>query len=85
MNRLKKSMAGCVALATFLAFFTGPAMAITVKEEEEIAREFMKEVLRRFEIVDDPAIVDYVNGVGERIVATLPPQPFKYRFFVHDG
>ena len=82
MNRLKKAVAECLVLAAFLAFFPNSALSITVKEEEEIAREFMKEVLRRFEIVDDPTIIDYVNSVGARVVATLPPQPFEYKFFV---
>ncbi len=77
MKRFKKSIAGCVVFAAFLACHPDSALCITVKEEEKIASEFMKEVLRRFELVDDPAIVDYVRGVGDRIVATLPPQPFE--------
>jgi predicted Zn-dependent protease len=59
------------------------ASSISVKEEEELAREFMKIVMSSFDLIEDPIIVDYVNKIGQRIVATLPPaQPYTYRFFV---
>ena len=56
--------------------------SVTVKEEQEMAREFMKILMARFDIIDDPVIHGYVNHIGQKIVATLPPQPFNYRFFV---
>ena len=56
---------------------------MTIKEEEELAREFMKIVMSKFDLIEDPLIVDYLNKIGQRIVATLPPsQPYTYRFFV---
>ena len=56
---------------------------MTIKEEEELARAFMKIVMSRFDLIEDPLIVDYLNMIGQRIVATLPPsQPYTYRFFV---
>ncbi|MGD2269184.1 MAG: M48 family metalloprotease [Desulfobacterales bacterium] len=66
-----------------LILFAGSASSITIKEEEELAREFMKIVMSSFDLIEDPLIVDYVNKIGKRIVATLPPpQPYSYRFFV---
>jgi predicted Zn-dependent protease len=51
--------------------------------EEELAQEFMKIVLSSYDLIEDPLIVDYVNKIGHRIVAALPPsQPYAYRFFV---
>ncbi len=70
---------------TFIAsvILTSNASSISIKEEEELAREFMKIVLSSFDLIEDPLIVDYVNKIGQRIVATLPPsQPYVYRFFV---
>lgn len=59
-----------------------PARALTIKEEKELSREFMKMVAQRFQLIKDPMIVDYVNAIGRRILAVVPPQPFHYRFYV---
>ena len=73
-----------VLLPFFLAGFLDPcvARAITIQEEEEIAKEMMKMIFKRYEIVKDPCVVDYVNGVGEKILKQVPEKPFKYEFFV---
>ena len=55
---------------------------ITVKEEEELSQEVLQVIFKQFEIIDDPVIVTYVNKLGNRILATLPEQPFKYHFYV---
>lgn len=76
-------------LYTLVAFFVAsllpiPAWAISPSAEEELSIRFMKAVKERFEMVDDPVVVRYVESLGERIVKVLPPQPFQYRFFVID-
>ncbi|MBW1725049.1 MAG: M48 family metalloprotease, partial [Deltaproteobacteria bacterium] len=58
------------------------AFGITLQEEEELSREFIKVVLTHYEIIDDPLIVNYVNEVGNKIISALPPQPFSYHFYV---
>lgn len=58
------------------------AFGITLQEEEELSREFIKVVLAHYEIVDDPLIANYVNEVGNKILSVLPPQPFSYHFYV---
>ncbi len=74
-------------LQTLLAFFVAnllpfPAWAISPSAEDEISVRFMKAVNERFEMVDDPVVVRYVESLGNRIVKVLPAQPFQYRFFV---
>jgi predicted Zn-dependent protease len=59
-----------------------PAGAISLKEEEELAREFLKYVTRHFELIDDPVIVGYVQKVGDRINRHLGKQPFTFHFYV---
>jgi predicted Zn-dependent protease len=62
-----------------------PLPAITVKEEKEMAKEFMQVVLPRLPMVRDPLIVGYVNAIGNKILAKIPEQPFQYHFYVpHD-
>lgn len=79
-----KKIAAMASLLVFLAGGLVPeqAMAITVKQEEGMAHEFMRVVLQHYELIRDPTIVDYVNQVGQKIVAGLPSKPFKYHFYV---
>ncbi len=84
MRRIRNSaLKMSVLVITAFIFCTHSASAITIREEEELAREFMKIVLANFDLIEDPLIVDYVNYIGRRIVSTLPSsQPYTYRFFV---
>jgi predicted Zn-dependent protease len=75
------------AICTIFIFITAicfppGAEGISVKDEEELSREFLKVVLKQFQLIKDPMIVDYVNDVGQKVVAVLPPQPFTYHFYV---
>lgn len=65
-------------------FFSHPGKAycMTISEEEELAREFMKAVLKNYEIIDDPVLLKYVSNIGFKILAAAPPQPFAYRFHI---
>ena len=60
----------------------GRAFSITVRQEEELSREFMEYVLKHVEFIEDPIIVNYVNNVGKRIVSAISPQPFTYHFYI---
>jgi predicted Zn-dependent protease len=83
MHTVKKNIAGLIAFV-FLSGFFGPpaATGITIKEEEDLAREFLRYVTLEMDIIDDPIIVEYVNSVGKKILAKVPPQPFPYHFYV---
>ena len=58
------------------------ALAITPSQEEELSEEFMRVALKNFQFVEDPLIVDYVNQIGQKIIAVLPTQPFNYHFYI---
>jgi predicted Zn-dependent protease len=81
-NKIAAALAALLLLAALA--ITPPAAAISLKEEEDLAREFLRYVGRQFDIVDDPTIVGYVDSVGRKILATMPPQPFAYHFYVVD-
>lgn len=57
-------------------------LCITIQEERELSKEFMAVVRSQFPLIEDPVIVDYVNRLGKRILAAVPPQPFDYQFHV---
>jgi predicted Zn-dependent protease len=64
--------------------FPQGAFGITVKEEEELSREFLKVVLKNFRLIEDSLTASYVNRVGGKIVSVLPSQPFAYHFYIID-
>jgi len=83
MKFFKKLLVICTTLivVTGILFPCG-AEGITIKEEEELSREFMRVVLNQFPLIKDPIIVNYVNDIGQKIVSVLPDQPFTYHFYV---
>ncbi len=74
-----------VSIVTLLFFSlasSGLADGLSAKKEQELSEEFLKMVFKKFEIIDDPLIVKYINDIGNKIVSSLPPQPFQYHFYV---
>ena len=70
--------------ALFLVGALNPrgAFSITVSEEEKLSREILRYIYQHYEIIDDPEVAEYVNKVGNRIVAGLEDPLFKYSFHV---
>ncbi len=76
-------------LSIFLAFCLffsvlpmRPARALTIQEEEKLARKFMEVARRRYQYIRDPLITSYVSAVAGRILSRMEPQPFAYHFYV---
>lgn len=83
MKPSQKIVAIGVILIWAVSSLVPPAVfSITVKEEEDMSRQMLALIYKYFDIVDDPAVVTYVNEIGNRILSVLPQQPFKYRFYV---
>lgn len=59
-----------------------PAHALTIQEEEKLSIEFMELVRKEFEFIEDPVITDYVRRIGQKLLASQPPTPFPYHFYV---
>jgi predicted Zn-dependent protease len=73
------------ASAALVALLAGPACApLSVPEERQLGEEVNQEVRQQVDLVRDPAIVEYVAQIGERIVSASGPQPFAFRFHVID-
>lgn len=62
--------------------FSFSSFAITLKEEEEIAKEFISKIKAHYEIIKDPEIAGYILTLGEKVLSKYPEQPFKYKFYV---
>ena len=58
------------------------AFGMTVKEEEDFSRQVMTAILKHYQFVDDPVVVDYINAIGNELVSYLPQKLFNYHFYV---
>ncbi len=70
-----------ILLATLLAV---PPAALAKKGngERDLGREFLLEARSQLPISDDPALAEYIASLGRKLVESLGPQEFDYRFFV---
>ena len=83
MKPAQKAVAvGLIIMIALSSLLQPAAYSITVKEEEDMAREMMAVIHKYYEFVDDPVVLEYVNKIGYRILSALPQQPFKYQFHV---
>ena len=71
-----------MVLLVFHMILSPVALGITIQEEEELSKELLQVIKKRLSLIKDPLVVDYVNKIGKSILANLPPQPFKYQFYV---
>lgn len=73
----------CLFTALLLSFLFPPQLpALTLQEERELGEKVLQEVQRRWQFVQEPSVNNYVNRIGKRILQSIDPQPFEYRFFV---
>ena len=83
MKAIKKYIViGLMVLITLGSLISPTVFSITVKEEEEMSRQMMAMIYKHFDVIDDPVIVPYVERIGQRILTSLPTQPFTYHFHV---
>lgn len=77
-------MRGLAAAAVGLGLLLGgEARGYPIAEERKLGERFAIEAASELPLVREPAVVDYVNRLGQRIIAHLDaPQPFEYRFSV---
>ena len=54
----------------------------TIRDELELARKFDLIIETRFPVIEDTRITGYVQSIVDRIVATMPPQPFPIKVTV---
>ena len=70
-------------MAMLLVFLCGQvASAITIREENEVAGDFIRMIRSHYRLIDDPVVNDYITELGQRILSAFPEQPFRYHFYV---
>lgn len=56
--------------------------AFSIGEERDIGEKLLLAVRGEFELLDDPDTVQYINRLGQQVLAVAGPQYFEYHFFV---
>ena len=72
-------------LAAFLVVALATAQCVLATGEggeREMGAHFLLEARSELPLVEDPAVREYVESLGDRLVGSLGPQPFDYHFFV---
>ncbi len=83
MKNCCKTIARLTIVFLLVHLTVSPAVySITIQQEEELSKEFLRVVKKQFNLIKDPFVVGYVNKVGRNILSSMPPQPFKYRFYI---
>ena len=72
-----------LAAGLVIALGAPAAFGYPISEERKLGDQFAIEAASQLPLLREPAVVDYVSRIGQRIVAKLDaPQPFDYRFSV---
>ncbi len=78
-----------LALVCFLLLssilYSDIALSLTIKEEETIAQEFMKQIRKWVKLIDDKFVVDYINKVGNKVAEKIENKPFSFKFYLIDN
>ena len=82
MKPAKFPVAICLLCLIAGAFYPRMAIPMTIKQEEDLSREFMTVVRKNYNLIEDPLIVDYVEKIGKKMLSVMPPQPFTYHFYI---
>lgn len=85
-KKIRQKAAGIAVclLMVFSLVLPPKAFAISIPDEQKLAREFMKMIQKQKGILKDPVAGHLIDTVGRNILAQIPPQPFEYTFYLVD-
>jgi beta-barrel assembly-enhancing protease len=72
----------CLVMAVGPVFAPVRTQALTIGEERDIGEKLLYMIRTEFSLLDDPDISQYINDLGQQVLAQAGPQYFDYRFFV---
>jgi len=84
MKNRKKNILRLIALFTLFVYVTLPlqAFALSIGEERKIGDQLLFSIRNELPVVEDPDISQYINTLGRKVLGSIGPQYFEYRFFV---
>ncbi|MCK4839496.1 MAG: M48 family metalloprotease, partial [Desulfobulbaceae bacterium] len=61
------------------------AKPFSIVKEKELGEKMQSLLRKEFKLIDDPDVAQYINDLGQQILAVAGPQYFNYQFFVIDN
>jgi predicted Zn-dependent protease len=55
---------------------------LSVEKEKEMGRRLVLQIEKELEVIRDPTVQQYVEGIGERIVSEIGATPYEFRYYV---
>ncbi len=83
-NFFIKTVITAIVSIAITVFLCSNVFALSISKEREIAVEFMEAIERQNKIIKDPMASALVSEIGEQILKAVPPQPFRFSFYVMD-
>lgn len=80
-NKINASIAAFVLVFLFLSS-SGVQAAFTLDDEKKLGKEFYEKLEKSNALITNPKIKNYVNRVGQLVLASSPKAPFDFQFFV---
>lgn len=74
--------AGCALRGEGGGLDLGAIARVSEEEERSVGAQVDQAIRAQLPLIDDPIVLGFANDLGQRIVATIEPQPFVYRFRV---
>lgn len=74
-----------IAVVFAVVALKSPAFSFSIKDERETGEKLLFQVRRAFPLLEDPDLVQYINGLGQQVLEVAGPQYFHYRFFLIDS
>ena len=77
---------GFVLIVLIFLFKTNICFAeFTIEDEKKLGKEFYDKMAEHHLILDNKTITDYINKVGNLVLAQTSKAPFRFNFFVIDS
>jgi len=71
----------CLTFSSF-SFPTSGAFALSIQEEKEMGEEFLVQIQKHFEFVDDDFANEFFNYLGHYLIRPIDPKYFPYNFYI---
>lgn len=71
-----------LGLVASFSFAPAPSLAISIPQENEVAKKFMAAMEKEQMILKDPIANHMITQIGNHLLSFLPPQPFTYSFYI---
>ena len=79
---LKKILHLFILICFCSGMFAGSLTGMTIGEERDIGEKLLYKIRSEFTLVDDPDISQYINELGQKVLAEVGQHYFEYHFFV---